>query len=107
MPSIDVTTCCGAIELYDIQSFTPMTAKTFFANIDENTERSIYYYPIIVFSDTQFNLGGRTLAKWIKDKRFGRLTKSNWVRNPNSGNFISVWTWTLNAKAKKFLEECE
>jgi len=42
---------------------------------------------------------GRMLARIIRDKNLGTVTTINPVENPNSGNYVETFIWTLDRLA--------
>jgi hypothetical protein len=79
----------------------------------------VHQSAVIVFSDTTRVLkrteacteplsAGEKIAKHIREANLGSLAESESIINPNSGNWIKVWTWNVDwdrvvdlAKAKR------
>lgn len=52
----------------------------------------------VIFSDTaNATSPGHKLAAFIEQHKIGEVIKSGHRKNPNSGNDIVVWVWTLPA----------
>lgn len=64
-------------------------------NSDDSFFRKGFIY---IFSDNKRG-NGRLVAKWIKKYKLGTLISSPWALNPNSKNFIKVWTWRYNGRS--------
>lgn len=56
---------------------------------------------IIVFSDADRNGGGKFFADIIRTNKLGALVETEPTRNPNSGNQIRGWLWTVDYPAIK------
>jgi hypothetical protein len=54
---------------------------------------------VIVWSHHSSNPGANGLAKYIINNDLGWVTKTEPIRNPNSGNRISVWCWGVDRDA--------
>ena len=95
--NIECTNCCGIEELYNLTN----NADTIIAYVaDESVRRSF-----IIFHDAVNYKRGENLAKVIRSKRFGKLSATKQVYNPNSGNKIMMWTWFPNwSKIDKYRE---
>lgn len=86
---------CGVAQLYDMyEEGNPKDIMKTVANeINEINAK------IILFSDVAGpKKGGAKLAAFIGKKKLGPLISSRAVVNPNSGNKIKVWMWTVDRK---------
>jgi len=54
-----------------------------------------------VFSDSKDREHGVVFAKFLKDNHLGKVTQTRWVKNPNSGNLIKMWTFIPDTEAIK------
>ena len=87
--------CCGTRELVGVSHIQPeellrrLTIKHRFAHV--------------FFTDTKNNMkntknSGWVLAKYIKDNKLGTLVESPGRVNPNSGNTLIAWIWTVSRR---------
>lgn len=102
MMDIRHMSCCGFRELSYIGGQTP----------EENMERICRHYAIhgrltvehlalshAVFTATGRAKYGRAFAAYITQHKLGDLVCSTLATNPNSGNKIQGWIWTLDREA--------
>jgi hypothetical protein len=54
---------------------------------------------IVAFTDTVDRGYGKALAEYIEKHKLGEVTRHGPVENPNSGNEIEAWYWTVDHKA--------
>lgn len=102
---------CGIVELMGLQgkakSVLQEFARNFFEEVDGDYDDNYTYttrFGLVVFSDRVPKTGksaGMKLAEYIKENGLGEITQSHSVKNPNSMNTITLWTWTPNAKYKE------
>lgn len=104
MPYIDESAIsCGVEQLYNLTS--PHDAVIVVQNNldwfeDEEGESP---FAFLVFSDTVRRGRGSALAKYIKSRGLGTVNASRPKKNPQTGNMIQVWIWSVNwAKIKAF-----
>lgn len=87
------TECCGIRELDGVE--------------EQSAERSAldaaYYWfehdkdgAHIFFSVTNRKLHGKNLAAYIIKNKLGTVIKTSPTKNPNSGNMLTMWVWTVN-----------
>ena len=85
--------CCGINEIADIYENHPdIITNQIAKDYVEKGNQSAFY----IFSDIGDKKIGNSLAKYIKKNKLGLITKSPSRINPNSGNSLKVWIWTLN-----------
>jgi hypothetical protein len=80
---------CGVTEVYDL--FQPTTVR----DIREFWRTRKPYTAFVVFSDSKGCGNGDRLATVIRKHKLGSVTGTVWKRNPNTGNEIKVWIWSL------------
>jgi len=57
-------------------------------------------FGLVVFTDNNDRPSlGNKLAKFIKQHRLGRVTRSRYVTNPNSFYKIATWQWEVDRAA--------
>lgn len=100
MIEIQGLNCCGIDELVDIDFYKnePKTVicdvcKTYF----EDEKQCAFY----MFSDINYKIAAKNLVKFIKKNKLGLITKSPSRVNPNSGNSLTIWLWTINKRNLK------
>jgi len=96
MINIEDMLCCGMRELDYIQGEeTIQIILTICSDIicDENKYRHV------VFSDNGNKISGKKLEKEIKKQKLGSIISTVSKINPNSGNSIKAWIWTIDHKA--------
>ena len=99
--------CCAVSELSYIQYELPSyVARYVWAQRKLEVAHKAFYIFTAV-EDKNVELYGEELASYIKSNRLGTVTKTPTTRrNPNSGNNVRVYTWSvswlnLNRLAKK------
>lgn len=109
-------TCCGLREALGISGYD--TAEEMLTALchNEGTPRLSMYAPTpslfaessggfshIVFTDAarspRTRTSGDKLASYIRRYRLGSVSAARKARNPNSGNILGVYVWTVNRKA--------
>lgn len=90
---------CGIRELSgvassDLHAFKCIVAQKTAARGDWSYFDKNYTY---IFSDNKQG-NGEKLAALIKRSAIGVIHASTWRVNPNSGNWIKVWTWRYNGR---------
>lgn len=89
--------CCGIAELANIYGDDPKETIFEIAElIDRNDDPGFRF---AIFSSTKPFKSGTELAAYIKKNKLGQVVKTRAARNPNSGNRLKVWTWTLSFTA--------
>lgn len=83
---INATTCCGLREFSGLQSTPELTLRTFCRDLTFEGRTCGAYY---IFSGTSSSTLDR-LAKYIKKNGLGRVCKTGYKKNPNSGNRLMV-----------------
>lgn len=98
---VESTSCCGVNELHRIQGNKPETIlREVFRDrfLDDGVNRPFY-----IFTDTRESVSGRNLARFITANGLGKIQKSPTKLNGNSGNWLTVWTWTVaQANCRKY-----
>lgn len=91
--------CCGVREMNGLEDTPKETLQEMCAEICrgecDHTRWPLFRYAI--FSDTHRSRKGINLAAYIQRHRLGSVISTRWNVNPNSGNRLKVWTWTLNS----------
>jgi len=110
--------CCGLRELHGLEWASgsgPVHAMTEFIHVacpkrQEYKWRngkymmqylSRLYFSHVVFSEARDGNGGygERFAAYIKKNKLGDVVASQRRVNPNSGNQVKLWVWTLNKQA--------
>lgn len=117
MLSIDDMRCCG------IKEISGLSSRQDFTNSFIDFIRVQGFYPkeksdkgfckFLLFSQASRTPNpvtgyGERFQKWIRDHKFGKVTSTGGdVRNPNSGNYLKIYVWTVNWEAirKWFLSD--
>lgn len=90
--------CCGIAELDGISAERPET-------IIKQLFRDMYCYgefngTYAVFSNAIRFKSGNALARFIRVNKLGSVQAAGRPkRNPNSGNQLKVWMWSINRRA--------
>lgn len=95
MASLTTTTCCGIRELsglegYSLREVLEGCARDWFLNNRDGIH--------IFFSTTGNYRTGHNLEAYIKKHALGAVLRTKAARNPNSGNLLTMWVWTVNIK---------
>lgn len=73
-------------------------AFVIFSDIDY--EFSDHYRNLQRYRDENGNCyNGERFAQYVRENKLGNVLKSESARNPNSGNQIAVWIWTVDQTA--------
>ena len=93
MVDINTTCCCGLKEINGIIYSKPKdTIRTVLEDQIENESHPPFY----IFTGVTKEKYGNKLEKYIKKYKLGTIIKTHSKRNPNSENFITIWTWEIN-----------
>lgn len=98
---------CGVDQLEGLYNQTPLQIIYRVARCCLNREavdidydeRRAHGFGYIIFSDTIREDNGQKLADYIHKNKLGAISSPKAKRNPNSGNMIKVWTWSVNNRA--------
>ena len=116
--------CCGVKELRGVSHFkTPEDviralneltySRQTIVGVNRQTGKTIYKpepfsrFRYILFSQARQEADyGFRLAAFVRDKQLGSLVETDFHLNPNSGNMLKVWIWTVNHDAtEQWLKE--
>ncbi|MFA5695834.1 MAG: hypothetical protein WC917_00010 [Bacilli bacterium] len=97
MIGINNLDCCGIEELVDIADYET-EPKTIIVDICTNYFENENQCAFYMFSDIQRKRSGKNLCKFIKKHKLGLITQSPSRVNPNSGNSLTIWIWTINKR---------
>lgn len=91
--------CCGVSEFSGITCCSPESAvRAFYDQRFYGGQK--YGHAYAVFTDhTNGKTYGKALAKYIKENGLGTVTAMRSKMNPNSGNVIKLYVWTVNRQA--------
>lgn len=99
--------CCGIKELTDLvaKGDPVLNMKDFVSQAyDRELFNGKFRYGIFAEAnqfDSNAKTYGRQFAKLIIDNKLGTLVETERNVNPNSGNEVKVWVWTINHEAVK------
>lgn len=94
--------CCGFKELQGISGLTPEQAVERFCRYFTNPARATTAHLMVshvVFTATGRAKYGRAFAAYITQHKLGDLVCSTLATNPNSGNKLQGWIWTIDREA--------
>jgi hypothetical protein len=98
---IEETSCCGLRELSDLSDTIADNVRTVWEDMKDHET----FYPHVFFTDAYARgekasgTNGYKLAQLIEKNKLGVITASPAKINPNSGNKLVVWVWTVDKKA--------
>jgi len=101
--------CCAIREISGIENYTPKeTVKQVAKEYCCSDEKSAF----LLFTFYANRKKGDNLKKFIEKNKLGTVTKSRAKKNPNSGNNINIFIWSIgriNFKkwALKNLKNCD
>ena len=109
MFNIDDLSCCGIKEISGISSRQDFT-ESFIQFIGEQgfypaTKGDKGFCRFLLFSQASKTPNpvrgyGERFQKWIRDHKFGKVTSTGGdVKNPNSGNYLKIYVWTVDWEA--------
>lgn len=92
---LEETSCCGVDELDGLSKKPERILRDLcFDKYDE--EEGGWKHAFLLFTDVTANKNGARLARYIKNKGLGITTTLHAKRNPNSGNRVKAWLWSVN-----------
>ncbi len=104
--SLEQTNCCGLTEFYNFDNYRSAkdVVKSIIrgllhpVNIWQQKDSIDEFPPFILFTDTKSTAGskGEKLEKYIKINKLGTVKKTPYRINPNSGNKVQCYLWTIN-----------
>ena len=96
--TIESTSCCG---LKEIESITGESPEELLKGVCEylNAEVWEFDFSLLLFTATTDMDEGDNLAKYIKKGGLGTVVKTRPKKNPNTGNRIVAWVWSVNERA--------
>lgn len=97
MLDIQDTYCCGVKELDGISAFR--SAKQVMGEFYNEITNNFNCPPIILFTGVSKKGYAQKLKLYIKRNKLGAVVNTKPVKNPNSGNLIEAFLWTVNYKA--------
>ena len=103
--------CCGILEVMHLRESAPKQTLIDICNYDhhynyEEELPKLQHHPYVIFTDHIDMKYGKNFAKFIKKNRLGIITYSSKAKlNPNSGNNIRMWVWSVNWRAVKIYLE--
>lgn len=96
MTTINRGECCGVGELSQIDQ----TPESILKDIcDSWLIEEDFNGAFLIFSDVRDFTHGEALKKFIADNKLGQVKVSLAKVNPNSGNPLKVYMWSVNKKA--------
>lgn len=102
-----VAGCCGIRELNNLSRFgNEVAALKSFAKFVYDPSKLNSQFRFAVFSEannyrTKAGYGSR-FAAFIRENKLGAVIETEgWATNPNSGNPLKVWVWTVDHDAVK------
>ena len=87
---------CGVYQLYSLSDGAAAAVKSY-----KSYARSLEGKAFVIFSDSEYHGNGKALAKYIREKKLGRVAGSKPRVNPNTGRLIRVWVWAPDHEALK------
>ena len=98
--------CCGMREI-NLLSMHASAAIAMKAFAEQTFNRQHTNFRYAVFSEANYGdtrglyAYGREFAKFIKANKLGTVAATGWHVNPNSGNKLKAWIWTVDWDALK------
>lgn len=104
MADLYTTQCCGIRELNGVEGADAEELLLDAARQHTTCGRSAAY---IFFSCTApYKKNVKKLAALIKKNKLGKVTMTEAIRNPNSGNSLTMWVWRVeNQKLRSYWAE--
>lgn len=97
--------CCGILELCEILGTYPRTPQKILKDCyedffiirwnHENQEVPTPSARFVLFSDIGPTKTGNALMKYIQENKLGTVVKIKSATNPNTGNLVSPYIWTV------------
>lgn len=92
--------CCGMREIGSLSAHrSPEEAMKAFAGQTLKTHQNFRY---VIFSEAVYRPAanrrgyGRAFAAFIRSEKLGKVSTTGWNVNPNSGNNLKAWIWTVD-----------
>lgn len=100
MAEIRDTSCCGVAEIVHIGETSSVELILDAVGEDryeDDGQNGAFYF----FTDIGRARRGHDLAKYIRDHKLGKVSRSEAKRNPNTGNRVIIFTWALQGNSFK------
>lgn len=94
MADINQLECCAVAELDGIQDST--LSRTLRDIYEDWFIEEVFNGRFIVFTDNDSCEDGDELRDYIKKHNLGTVVVTRKAVNPNSGNYVKVYVWTVN-----------
>lgn len=97
----DMLNCCGLREICELSSCTALEAMNNFVRDEfeyyhvDNDEATLKFRHVI-FTEAGRGRYGARFAAFIRNNNLGTIIETPRERNPNSGNLLKCFVWTLN-----------
>lgn len=96
---VDGIACCGVGEIDGLSDYKDSAQRALEALLRDN---GVPRQPFIIFTQAtsarKESYGDRFKA-YLEAEGLGEVSISGYKANPNSGNFVKVFVWTVNQKA--------
>jgi hypothetical protein len=104
MLDVSATNCCGILDIGGVADYDD--AVEFIKDFCEDryneewpaVDRSVRYHPIVFYTDAVEGTIGNKVAKFIETHNLGTVQRSPIRTNPNTGNKIAMWVWSIREK---------
>jgi hypothetical protein len=97
---LDANGCCGVREFHGISQGTPTQIIKDFATLAEDPYNDSDNFAHVFFTQAgKRTTYGTRLAEYIKRLDLGSVVSTPVETNPNSGNPLKMFVWTVNWKA--------
>jgi hypothetical protein len=96
MAHLKETECCGIRELDGIMSDND--ARKSVVDAAEQWHEEDVDGAFVFFSSFGSSTAGQNIAAYIEKYKLGTVMKTRPTLNPNSGNVLTMWVWTVNKR---------
>jgi len=86
---------CGVGQFSDLVQFVEHPRKSLSAIVNSPAEKAQWIFSDMAYSKS---CNGSRVAFFITQNKLGTLVESQIVTNPNSGNAIQTWIWTVSKR---------
>jgi hypothetical protein len=90
--------CCGAVEITNLSD--SLKGEEAFAEFCKALRGKRFRFVVFTqATDWGRSTYGSNFAAYIQRNGLGEVVRSGAGTNPNSGNYLIMWTWTVNWQA--------
>ena len=83
--------CCAIKEICSLNR----TPKSTLRDVKYEVAQHYLSQAFFLFTDIKRSKKGEALARYITDNNLGKVTQTEYAKNPNSPNQVRIWVWKV------------